>query len=45
VMLSVLLLDESFGPRFLIGTLLVVVGITLVSAHSFISKQLGLRSK
>lgn len=45
VILSVLLLDESFGPRFLIGTLLVVVGITLVSAHGFIAKLLGLRSK
>jgi len=45
VVLSVLLLDDNFGPRFLIGTLLVVVGITFVSAHSFISKQLGLNRK
>lgn len=45
VILSVWLLDERFGPRFLAGTSLVVIGITLVSAHSFIAKKLGLACK
>lgn len=45
VVLSVWLLDESFGPRFITGTLLVVTGITLVSAHSFIAKKLGWGSR
>ena len=45
VVLSVLLLDESFGPRFIAGTLLVVTGITLVSAHSFIAKKLAWSSR
>lgn len=39
VILSVWLLDESFGPRFLAGSALVVIGITLVSAHSFLRKK------
>ncbi len=45
VVLSVWLLDESFGPRFAGGTLLVVTGITLVSGHSFIAKKLGWGSR
>ncbi len=36
VVLSSILLDEQISERFIGGALLVVSGITLVSAHSFI---------
>ena len=45
VVLSVWLLDESFGPRFVLGALLVVTGITLVSAHAYLATKLGFAKK
>lgn len=40
VLLSAWLLDEHFGPRFIAGSLLVVIGITLVSAHTYFARKL-----
>ncbi len=40
VLLSTTLLDEEIGPRFILGSLLVVAGITLVSSHHLIASKL-----
>jgi len=43
VVLSAWLLDEQISLRFLMGAALVVVGITLVSAHAYLATKIGIR--
>ena len=43
VILSAWLLDEQISLRFLFGAALVVVGITLVSAHGYLASKFGAR--